>query len=157
MMSHWPCKEGHYLQNHRIPIKIRTVSQTLFVFYNFGIFEAKFHELSLGLLCPHDQIQVIIWGAGVLQMLSVHQISRQWRQCVFLLVILCVCSVTQSCPTFCNPMDYSPPGSSVHGVLQARILQWVIISSSRIFPTTPHEKPKKYNVHIYGRVWILEN
>ena len=60
MMSHWPCKEGHYLQNHRIPIKIRTVSQTLFVFYNFGIFEAKFHELSLGLLCPHDQIQVII-------------------------------------------------------------------------------------------------
>ena len=30
----------------------------------------------------------------------------------------------QSCPTLCNPMDYSPPGSSVHGVLQARILEW---------------------------------
>ena len=27
--------------------------------------------------------------------------------------------VTQSCPTLCNPMDYSPPGSSVHGILQA--------------------------------------
>ena len=34
------------------------------------------------------------------------------------------CSVTQ-CLTLCNPMDYSPPGSSVHGILQARILEWV--------------------------------
>ena len=32
---------------------------------------------------------------------------------------------TQPCPTLCSPMDYSPPGSSVHGVLQARILQWL--------------------------------
>ena len=31
----------------------------------------------------------------------------------------------QSCPTLCNPMDGSPPGSSVHGILQARILEWV--------------------------------
>ena len=40
-------------------------------------------------------------------------------------------SVTQSCPILCNPMDYSPPGSSVHGILQARILEWVAISFSR--------------------------
>jgi len=33
--------------------------------------------------------------------------------------------VAQLCPTFCNPIDYSPPGSSVHGILQARILEWV--------------------------------
>ena len=31
----------------------------------------------------------------------------------------------QSCPTLCNPTDCSPPGSSVHGILQARILEWV--------------------------------
>ena len=37
----------------------------------------------------------------------------------------------QLCPTLCNPMDCSPPGSSVHGILQARILEWVAISSSR--------------------------
>ena len=36
----------------------------------------------------------------------------------------------QSCPTLCNPMDCSPPGSSVHGILQARILEWVPISLS---------------------------
>ena len=38
--------------------------------------------------------------------------------------------VTQMCLTLCNPMDCSPPGSSVHGILQARILEWVAISFS---------------------------
>ena len=32
--------------------------------------------------------------------------------------------VTQSCPTLSNPMDYSPPGSSIHGIFQARVLEW---------------------------------
>ena len=36
----------------------------------------------------------------------------------------------QSCPTLCGPTDYSPPGSSVHGILQARILEWVAICFS---------------------------
>ena len=43
----------------------------------------------------------------------------------------CCSSVTKSCPTLCDPMDCSLPGSSVHGILQARILEWVAISSSR--------------------------
>ena len=37
----------------------------------------------------------------------------------------------QSWLTLCNPLDYSPPGASVHGISQARILEWVAISSSR--------------------------
>ena len=37
----------------------------------------------------------------------------------------------QSCPTLCDPMNCSPPGSSVHGILQASILEWVAISFSR--------------------------
>ena len=37
----------------------------------------------------------------------------------------------QSCPTLRDPMDYSPPGSSVHGILQARILEGVATSFSR--------------------------
>ena len=44
-----------------------------------------------------------------------------------------LCLVTQLCPTLCNPMDSSPPGSSVHGILQARILEWVAMPSSRGF------------------------
>ena len=38
--------------------------------------------------------------------------------------------VTQSCPTLCDPMDYSLPGSSIHGIFQARVLEWVAISFS---------------------------
>ena len=40
-------------------------------------------------------------------------------------------SVAQSCPTLCSPMDWSPPGSSVHRLLQARKLEWGAISFSR--------------------------
>ena len=41
------------------------------------------------------------------------------------------CSVPKLFLTLCNPMDCNPPGSSVHGILQARILDWVVVSSSR--------------------------
>ena len=44
---------------------------------------------------------------------------------------VCVCESLQSCLTLCDPMDCSPPGSSVHGILQARILEWVAMPSSR--------------------------
>ena len=44
---------------------------------------------------------------------------------------MCVCSVTQSCLTLCNPMDCSPPGSSVHEILQGRILEGIAMPSSR--------------------------
>ena len=36
-----------------------------------------------------------------------------------------MCSVTQSCPTLCSPMDCGPPGSSVHGIFQAKVLEWL--------------------------------
>ena len=49
-------------------------------------------------------------------------LASSFSQCVL---------VTQSCPTLCNPVDCSPPGSSVHGILQARILEWVAIPFSR--------------------------
>ena len=42
-----------------------------------------------------------------------------------------LCLVAQLCPTLCDPMDCSPPGSSVHGILQSRILEWVAMPSSR--------------------------
>ena len=49
--------------------------------------------------------------------------------CIILHCIVCVCA--QSCPTVCDPMDCSLPGSSVPGFLQAKILEWVPISYSR--------------------------
>ena len=41
------------------------------------------------------------------------------------------CKHAKSCPTLCNPVDRGPPGSSVPGILQARVLEWVAIFSSR--------------------------
>ena len=43
-------------------------------------------------------------------------------------VCVCVCSITQLCPTLGDPRNYGPPSSSVHGILQTRILEWVVIS-----------------------------
>ena len=48
-----------------------------------------------------------------------------------LMIIMMTLLVTKACLTLCDPMNCRPPGSSVHGVSQARILKWVTISSSR--------------------------
>ena len=47
------------------------------------------------------------------------------------LFYICESEVAQSCPTLCDPMDDSLPGSTVHGIFQARILEWAAISFSR--------------------------
>ena len=42
--------------------------------------------------------------------------------------------VAQSCPTLSDPMDFSPPGSSIHGIFQARALEWGAIAFSILMP-----------------------
>ena len=44
---------------------------------------------------------------------------------VHTVIHIVLCLVGQLCPNLCDPMDYSPPDSSVHGILRARILEWV--------------------------------
>ena len=53
---------------------------------------------------------------------------------------MCTRLVAQLCPTLCDPMDCSPPGSSVHGTLQARILEWAAFTSPQHLPD-PGIKP----------------
>ena len=55
--------------------------------------------------------------------------------------------VAQLCPTLCDPMDYSLPGSSVHGIFQARVLEWGAIAFSIL---KPHED--KMNFKSLGRM-----
>ena len=67
--------------------------------------------------------------------------------CHFLLQCIKVKSeseVTQSCPTPSDPMDCSPPGSSVHGILQARVLEWGAIAFSEILLTIMIDKQSVY-------------
>ena len=59
----------------------------------------------------------------------------------------------QSCVTLCDSMDCSPPGSSVHGVLQVRILEWVVIPFSR-GSSRPRDQAHVSYVSCIGR-WVL--
>ena len=65
----------------------------------------------------------------------------------------CIAEVlaTQSYLTLCNPMDCSPPGSSIYGILQARILEWVAIPFSR---ESPQPRDRTWVSHIAGRFLI---
>ena len=56
----------------------------------------------------------------------------------------------QLCPTLCDPMDYTPPGSSVHGILQARILEWVAISFFR-GASQPRDRTRMSYISCTGR------
>ena len=66
---------------------------------------------------------------------SVFYVSEFSHMCdLCCLLILKVSKVAQSSPTLCDPMDCSLPGSSIHGIFQARVLEWVAISFSRGSP-----------------------
>ena len=56
--------------------------------------------------------------------------SRSLLVICFIYLCVCVCVCVQLCLTLCDPMDCSPPGCSVHGIFQARILEWVAIPFS---------------------------
>ena len=64
---------------------------------------------------------------------SLHEVVKVLYNSFALLhkYMMCVPVWLQLCLTLCDPMDCSPPGSSVHGILQARILEWVAMPSSR--------------------------
>ena len=55
------------------------------------------------------------------------------RLCLYYSLLCVHAKSLQLCPVLCSPMDCNPPGSSIHGILQARILEWVAMPSSRGF------------------------
>ena len=118
-----------------------------------GSFLATFKSLSLALAFDNLIIKCIgvrllllshfsrVWLCVTPEM-AAHQAPHSWDSpgkntgvgCHCLLQCMKVKSeseVTQSCPTPSNPMDCSPPGSSTHGIFQARVLEWVSIAFSR--------------------------
>ena len=82
------------------------------------------------------------------------------------------CLVTKLCPSFCDPMDCSSPGSSVHGISQARVAEWIAISFSRgtfptqgsnhvaclsggFFSTEPPGKPLSNSIHVFESIILM--
>ena len=101
------------------------VCHTLVTFHQFIVV--------LAILSPHVCYWSTLWMfVNEYMNLSITHCSLGQFVCVCVCVFVCVhVKSLQSCPTLCNPMDCSPPGSSVHGILLARILEWVSMSSSR--------------------------
>ena len=80
----------------------------------------------------------------ILEEFVIFEIKKPIKKCFWDVYLFCglyyalcclinvwVCLVIKWCPTLCDPIDCSPPGSSVHRIFQERILEWVSISSSR--------------------------
>ena len=80
-------------------------------------------KMVLGILCKRVCIFKDVHGSTVFK-------SERLGKCLSSSVKVKV-SVAQLCPTLCIPMDCNPPGSSVHGILQARILEWIAIPFSK--------------------------
>ena len=91
-------------------------------------------KLQVSLLCQaHKSLYSF---CGTYHFLSHHIMFLFYVYCLFppleYKLHACICAWSlQSCPTLCNSMDCNPLGSSVPGILQARILEWVAISSSK--------------------------
>ena len=111
----------------------------------------KLHYLKLstflGLLCLNRELLLLLLSRFsrirlcATPQMAAHQAPRPWDSpgkntgvgCHFLLQCMKVkseCEVAQSCPTLSDPMDCSLPGSSAHGIFQARVLEWVAIAFS---------------------------
>ena len=87
---------------------------------------------------PKRITNCLFWGQQldfkVAQFLSFRVHQPRMYMCVYVCVCACIrvnAKLLQLCPTLCDPMDHSFQGSSVSGILQARILEWVAIPSSR--------------------------
>ena len=124
-----------------VPSRIQLLSTRVTLFYSWGCYEiARLRNSPLAFCCQQSMLPP---KSGVLVIAkSLKKISLQ----------LCAKSL-QSCLTLCNPMDCSLPGFFVHGILQARILEWVAISFSRR-SSRPRDRTSISYISCIGR-WVL--
>ena len=91
------------------------------------------------LTLPEDQASFIVLSSDLSTVYNTEQLNAfGWLLEASFLKLICFMGLMcmhaksfQLCTTLCGPMDCSPPGSSVHGILQARILEWAAMPSSR--------------------------
>ena len=109
---------------------------------SFAIKEMVLFQLSKP--WEHKSLNQGMWPTVENQAPSTREVSRlpsMWSE------------VTQSCPTLCNLMDCSPPGFSVHGIFQARILEWVAISFSRASSRPRDQTRVSHNAGRLFTIW----
>ena len=99
------------------------------------------------------------WNHTVFSLLSLTFVTEQYAfkvpSCIFMAdrsFLFVKSESAQSCLTLLDPMDCSPPGSSVHGILQARILEWVAIPFSRR-SSQPRDQTQVSRIYFY--CWVI--
>ena len=100
-------------------LRTRYISPSVCVLFHQYLIVFCIQVFFLGrLLIPMYCIVSVVVVSGVISLIFLSH---------FLLFLFSAAKLCQSCPTLCDPIDSSPPGSSVPGILQARILEWVAI------------------------------
>ena len=96
----------------------------------------QLHYLGCRSLWPHQgRGEGLVIGHNWSDINAYFRRSKELKQCWHRArnkMVVRYWSVTKSCPTPCHPMDCFPPGSSVHGIFQVKILEWVAISFSKV-------------------------
>ena len=108
------------------------------------------------LRCSHHVILLIVgemilsvgWTFRILVVMYYFTLCCKYTCHFKELLVAIVTKQLQSCLTLCDPIDGSPPGSSVPGILQARTLEWVAISFSNAWT-------QKVKVKSFSRVWLV--
>ena len=106
------------------------------------------HEIKRRLLLGEKKIMTSLDGILKSRDVTLPTMVHLVKAMVFPLVMYGGESPLQSCPTLCNPIDGSPPGSAIPGILQARTLEWVAISFSSAWK-------RKVKVKSLSPVWFL--
>ena len=129
----------------------------IFIFWLFILWLCQTHLLFLGVSCTliYRQKKCHLW----IKILSIFPFQL-YKNIIFLALShwlgplvkwRCLCAKSlQSCLTLCNPMDCSPPGFSVHGILQARIVEWVAMPSSGGVPDSGMEPTSRPSAALAG-------
>ena len=101
--------------------KLRAGTKIYYSLHEIRLYFIRSHSFEAFSMFMYDTV-----GLHILCLLSVFFLSVFWLHCS-----ACCCLVVQSCPTLWDPMDCSLPASSIHGISQARTLEWVAISFFR--------------------------
>ena len=122
----------------------------------YSLLEPESVQVCVSVCCVFVWVRVHVWEGGVNVFGCGVEIYKGFRRCSTSVFKEeeSESEVARSCPTLCNSIDCSPAGSSVNGIFQARMLEWVAISFSR-GSSQPRDRSRVS--HIVGRCFTIWN